>query len=168
MPRPLILEDTIARPADTTTYAAGDVISEVTTNDFFTFTPATDKAAKPGYIDYASIVINANSTLKPDLELWIFDTTIAEVADNSAFAPTDAEILTLVGIIEFPASLFKVGLSGSGASGNIAQTVVGVGIPFETKAASGANLFGQLVVRNAYVPIASETFKVRLGVVHEG
>ena len=163
----IIVTDSITRPANTTAYAAGDVISEVTTNDHYTFTPAAPDAGLVGYIEHAVMSINANQSTLPDIELWLFHTDIAEVADNSAFAPTDAEVLTLIGVIDFPLTGWKVGLSGAGASGNIIQEIPAVGIPYRTQPASGGSIFGQLVVRNAYTPISDEIFQVRLSLTHE-
>jgi hypothetical protein len=46
-------------------------------------------------------VDSANQTVKATVELWLFDTTFTPDNDNAAFTPTDAELLTLVGIIQF-------------------------------------------------------------------
>lgn len=159
----IVLSDTITRPNNTTAYAAGDVISEVTTNDHFTF---TQSAYGKGYggtlkgsIDFARMMIQSNQSTKPDLELWLFSQDIAEVADNGAFAPTDAEILTLIDVIPFATADWYVGLSGAGASGNIVLTANNLGIIVPSTAGS---IYGQLVVRNAYTPIASEVFTAEL------
>lgn len=157
------LSDSITRPANTTDYAAGDVISAVTTNDYYTFVyDSTGKVGRlKGHIQMARMMVNANQTTKPDIELWLFDTAIAEVADNGAFAPTDAEILTLIDIIPFGVDDWTVGLAGAGASGNIVQTKKDLNIIVpETNAAK--SIYGQLVVRNAYTPIASEQFDCHL------
>lgn len=152
----------LQRPNNTTQYAAGDVVSEVTTNDHFVFADASNQNILTGKILGCKVEINCNAGTKPDLELWLFDTDIAEVADNSAFAPTDAEILTLVGVIAIPVASFKVGLSGSDAAGNVVQLVSGLIIPFKNTANSARTLYGQLVARNTYTPIANEQFSVSL------
>lgn len=152
-----LLSDSIIRPSNTTAYAAGDVISEVTSEDHYTFSSEVDPLI--GAINMARMMINANQSTKPDLELWLFSEDIAEVADNSAFAPTDAEILTLIDVIEFSSALWKVGLSGSGASGNIVQTVRNLDIVIPK---AGKSIYGQLVARNAYTPISAEQFDAHL------
>lgn len=154
----IIVRDSITRPANATQYAAGDVISAVTTNNHHTFD--TKKAGQlRGVIESARIMVNANQGTKPDLELWLFSVDIAEVADNSAFAPTDTEILTLIDVIDFAVAGFKVGLSGSGADGNIIQVErdLNIALP-QTKGI----LYGQLVARNTYTPIESEQFAIDL------
>ena len=160
--------DSIARTADTTQYTAGDVISEVTSNDHYTFDLAdltsTSQHLGTGVIDCARMMINAYTVaLLPDLELWLFDADIAEVADNGVFAPTDAEILTLVGVIDFAVADWKVGLSGAGAGGNIVQQVNNLGIVYKAVGDNNnAKLYGQLVLRNAYTPISGEIFHTEL------
>jgi hypothetical protein len=75
----LTLSDSITRPANTTAYAAGDVISAVTTNDHYAFD--SSKAGQlRGKIEMARMMVLANQSTKPDLELWLFAEDIAEVA----------------------------------------------------------------------------------------
>lgn len=162
----ILASDTIIKAAATTAYTAGDVISEVTTDDHYVFAGVGVQQRLSGIINSAHIQINANQATKPDLELWLFNANIANVADNSAFAPTDAEILTLIGVIPFDVSLWNVGLSGSGASGNIAQDVTDINLIY--RLSPGAfTLYGQLVVRNAYTPISSESFRVELRITRD-
>lgn len=152
----------LARPANTTAYTAGDVISEVTTNDHFSFLGCGMAPELSGMIDGLLFMINSNPTNKPALELWLFDTDIAKVADNSAFAPTDTEIRTLVDIIDIPANEWKVGLAGADAAGNICQVMRNINLPFRNTGGDDQTLFGQLVVRNTYTPISGEEFTVNL------
>lgn len=159
--------DAITRPNDTTTYTAGDVISEVTTNDHFTFGAASDDGSKrvgrpnPGTItiNAARLWSSANQTAKPSFELWLFNVDIAEVADNSAFAVTDAEMLTLVGIIDFAQGFWKVGLATIGAGGNSVCEIKNIDLPVNARP---GRLYGQLVDRAGYIPVASEIFTVDL------
>ena len=156
---------TLTRPSNTTAYAAGDVISAVTSNDHYTFTGVVEyDGAGTACIESALLIDSANQSTKPDLELWLFSSDIAEVADNSAFAPTDAEMATLIGIIPFPVGNFYAGDATSGAVGNCACPLHGLNIPI--KVGPGANvIYGQLVVRNAYTPVSAEIFTCILGIV---
>lgn len=157
----------LTRPSNTDTYAAGDVISAVTTNDHFTFGAASnDQSKRTGRPNPGTLAINcarlwssANQSTKLDAELWLFNIDIAEVADNSAFAPTDAEMLTLVGIIQFPMADWKVGLSTSGAGGNAVCEVRNLDFPVM---AGPGRLYGQLVARNAYTPVSAEVLVLDL------
>ncbi len=160
---------TVTRPADTNTYAAGDVLCNSTSApETLKFNAVTigegDGRNDVAVINQAVIVSSANQTLKPDLELWLFDTDIALDNDNAAFTPTDAELLTLVGVIDFPYLDWKVGDATAGAGGNSVCVAKNLGIPVHTLSGS-KKLFGALVVRNAYVPVSAGVFTVRLGML---
>lgn len=160
---------TFTRPANTTTYAAGDVVCNSTsapTSMHFTAATEGEGAGRndQAVINQAILVCSANQSLKPDLELWLFDTDVTMDNDNAAFTPSDAELATLVGIVEFPVANFKVGDATAGAGGNCVCVADNLGIPIKTL--SGENtLYGVLVARNAYIPVSGESFTVRLAVL---
>lgn len=148
------------RPANTTAYTAGDVVSG---GGLLVFAGASLEPGGAGIVQHATLVDSANVATKPDLELWLFDTPIELDADNAAFTPTDEDLRTFVGAISLAASLFKVGDATSGAGGNCICDVPNIGMPFNT--VIGSTLYGVLVVRNAYVPVSAERFDVRLKVL---
>lgn len=152
--------DTITRPNDTTTYAAGEVIADdattATTAGRFDF--VIGAVGKSGSIVGATLHHSAAETLKFIGELWLFDTAIVQDNDNAAFTPTDAEMQTLVGVIPFSVPFIGTAAGNSFYEGDLLRP-----LRFRVTAAE-TKLYGWLVVRNAYVPIASETFKVRLWV----
>ncbi len=156
----LKLRGTFIRPSNATVYTAGDVISEVTNNNHFSFTQAGFNGPFRGTIEGARIISSANQSTKPELELWLFSEDIAEVADNSAFAPTDAEMLTLLGIIDFAELDWRVGNATSGADGN--SCCESIAVPPIVFIVPAQTIYGQLVVRNAYTPVSGETFTVDL------
>lgn len=150
---------TIAKASGTTTYAAGDVISAGTGDGHHEFTEmGRSGGGGSGVIVGAQITISANSALLPDLQLWLFDTDIVAAADNAPFIPTDAEMKTLVGVLKFPVADFIIGL----ASGNATCQASPDNLPLDYGKLIGTSLYGQLVVRNAYIPITLEEFTVRL------
>lgn len=158
----------LTRPSDTTTYAAGDVISAVTSNDHFTFGAASNDGSKrTGRSSPGTLTINAarlwssanQSSLYLAAEIWLFVTDIAKVADNSAFAPTDAEMLTCIGIIDFPAASWRAGIATAGADGNAVCDIRNIDLPLGCQP---GRIYGQLVARNAYVPVSGEIFVVDL------
>jgi hypothetical protein len=150
------------RPGDTTQYTAGDVVCNAATLIF----PGAIKNGS-GLLHYATLSTSNNAAAKPTVELWMFSATVAAVADNAAFAPTDAEMLTHIGVVRFEASDFKIGLSGAVTNGNAVCAATGLGIPLERVSGGDGDIYGQLVDRTAagYVCIASEVFKVRLGIL---
>lgn len=157
-----------SRPNDTNTYTAGDVISNSTTtaaSQYMTFVNAAPLGSTTACIQQATIAITANvAALQPDLQLYLYDTTPPMQADNAAFAATNDQIRSLICIIAFPVASMVVTNTGVGAAGNIICNVQGLVIPFTT--VNGSNIYGHLVVRNAYVPVASTYFQVRLNVVN--
>lgn len=158
-----LVTSALTRPADTTDYAAGDVISAATSNDHFTFLDAARSGGKNkqlgGAIATARLHSSANVAVKLDSELWLFREDIAEVADNSAFAPTDAEMLTLIGVIDFNLANWKEGNATVGAGGNAVVEAFNLGLAFKS---ATTTIYGQLVARNAYIPVTGEIFTVEL------
>jgi hypothetical protein len=162
------------RPNDTNAYTAGDVICDSTSAPtVMTFSGmALDKGGN-GIIQQVRCFSSANVATKPDLQLFLFDTAPAAVNDNAAFAPSDAEMLRCVAVIAIPTTSFVVGNAGAGAAGNCVCDVQGLALAFNTTLASGAagataavaDLYGVLVVRNAYAPVAQEVFTFSVSVL---
>jgi len=164
------LSDSITRPANATQYAALDVISEVTTNDHFTLGKDGKAITFPsvgqgGIITGARLLSSqAHATVLPDIDVWLFHTDIAEVADNAAFAPTDAEMATLLTILEF--SSWVKGTVTAGADGNSISVLNDQNKSFILE--SHEFMYGQMVVQNTYTPVASEIFTISLDITRFG
>lgn len=153
----------ITRPANTTTYTAGDVVG-TGTSATIALNNSSFGEFDCGIIQQAIISSSAYVATPPDLELWLFDTAPADIADNAAFTPTDAELATLVGIVQFATANWKVANATAGVGGNMACVAGNVSVPFNTLKGKHS-LFGVLVCRNAYVPISGEIFTLRLQVL---
>jgi hypothetical protein len=147
----------VTRPTNTTPYDVGDVIGTAVTGTLI-IPNASFGEFDAGIIQQAIIVSSAAVGTSPDLQLWLFDSTVAAIADSAAFAPTDAEMATLVGIVEFPTADWKI------ASVNAVCVADNISLPFNTKKGT-SKLYGVLVVRNAYVPVSGEIFTLRLQVI---
>ena len=155
------ISKSVTRPSDTTAYTAGDVVGNGAT---ITFAGAARRSGESGVIQQAIIFSSAYVATAPDLELWLFDTTITADADNATFTPTDAELATLIGIIEFPTADWHGGDLTAGVGGNHVCCVQNIGMPFNATGNDSA-IYGVLVTRNAYVPISAEVFTVRLQIL---
>jgi hypothetical protein len=154
---------TFTRPNNTDAYAAGDAVTDSTSAPtVMTFSGCASANGGSGYILGALMVDSANQSTKGIFELWLFDTTVTPDNDNAVFTPTDAECATLVAVIPLVANY--VGDAQAGASGNAVYASPEMIRPF-TCGVSSDDLFGLLVVRNAYTPVAQEAFTVRLRVV---
>lgn len=159
----------VIRPADTTAYAAGNVISDSKSvaTGYLTFPSAGKGGQGFGIIQEAILTDSANVATKPDLELWLFDQPPTVNQDGAAFAPSNADLLRLVTIISFSSATYNIGAAGAGAAGNSANIQKNLGIPFNAQGTLnlGQSLYGVLVVRNAYVPVSAEQFSVRLQII---
>ena len=155
----MLSKASITRPADTTTYAAGDVVGTVSTA-VIEFTNCLRAPKSAGLILGARLIDEAAQTLRGVFELWLFSSPITVIADNAPWCPTHAEVESLLAVIQFQDSPI-VGLSGAGVAGNLVFPARNVNRPFQT--VGSTSLYGYLVVRNAYVPISQEKFQVALG-----
>lgn len=160
-PHRAVITASYTRPADTTAYTAGDVLANSTTAPVpLTFTSAARFEGPGGRIVAAQIVDDSAPATAGDFELYLFKATAAGAApaiqnDNAAWAPADADMLNCVGVISFGSTpkaggannRFYHATEGGGANGLPAH--------FKTVADVSADLYGIVVVRNAYTPASA-------------
>lgn len=147
----------VTRPADTTAYAVNDALSDSTsapTTGGFTFTSAARISGGSGIITDAFFVTSNDPGTTLQGELMLFNQAVTNINDNAAFAITDAEAKTLIGIIPF--TLEDIGNNGyyHARNLNIGFTCVGT-----------ANLRFLVRVKNAYTPASAEVFTFALKVI---
>lgn len=155
---------TVTRPADTTAYVAGDVVNAAT-GAVITFSGCARANGLGGVIQHAKLVDSANQATKGSFELWLFDTTFTPDNDNAVFTPTDAEMATVVCVINLSSSTF-VGDATAGDGGNVLHQSDVLNRAFTCETADTA-LYGALVVRNAYTPVSGETFAIQLEILQD-
>ncbi len=154
----------VTRPADTNAYATGDAVTNsVTVPVALTFSNVAALTGGSFLIVDALLIDSANVAIKGVFELWLFKDSPTPDNDNALFTPTDAECEGLIGIIDFTTA--RVGDAGTGAAGNAVYHSPGLNIEGWTD--GDANCYGLLVVRNAYVPVASEKFTIVLKVAQD-
>lgn len=150
------------RPADTTTYAVGDVVADSTSAaTILTFTGMAREAGGGGVLQNAVMIDSIAATVKAYFELVLLDTAPTMQNDNAAWAPSDAELRKVVAVIAFDgtaANAFK-STSNGGFVASAAQSL-------SYKCAAGStSLYGIVVARNAYVPASAEVFDFRLAAI---
>lgn len=157
-PNTKVVSLTKTRPADTATYAAGDVVAESTSAaTVWTFANMARGAGLGGVIQSAVLISSlAPPTLKGEFELYLFDTTLTTQNDNVAWAPSDAESKTFIAMIPFSTANYR-----SFGANNGGYVLNALGISYAC-AAAATSLFGILVARNAYVPGNAEELTIRL------
>lgn len=157
------------RPADTTAYAAGDLIANSTTAGSvlpltFVASRANDKAAGilRGRLTKSGVTV-ANAVFRAH---FFKDSPTVTGGDNAALASNGA--LTYLGSIDFDMSgasneksrLFSDGVKAI-AIPNVGQTIL-----FEPHAAS-QNIYALLEARAAYVPASGETFTLAIELLRD-
>lgn len=151
----------VTRPADTNIYAANDALADAVAGAVITtLTNCARLVAGSGWILNVICIDSANQAVKPDLELWLFDTTVTAINDNAVFTITDAEAATVISVVHF--EVWESGDDTVGAGGNcISRSVLEQPIGF-TCGANSRNLFALWKVKNAYTPVSGEVFTARL------
>lgn len=149
---PFELSLTVTRPNDTTTYASGDSIADSTSAPTaFTISGFGRVNGGGGVIQHVILTDSLAPALKAQLELWIFRSSYTNNNDNAAIAFSDADNDKVIAVIP---------LGGSPSVGGAnCMYEAEVFKPYVTGGAS-TSLWFALVVRNAYIPAALETFKV--------
>lgn len=149
---PVTVQTDVTRPADTTAYAAGDAISDSTsapTSGGFTLTGAARKSGGSGIITDMTVCSSNDPATRLAGEIFIFNQSVTNVNDNAAFAVSDTEIKTCVGVVPF--ALFDAGNNGF-------AHITGLNILFTCS--GSANLRFLLRARNAYTPASSEVLTI--------
>lgn len=154
------------RPGNTTQYTINDVINESTTvGTILTFTDAGRTVGNSGIINSVQIIDSGNVATKPVLALWLFSAAPATVNDGEEFGPTDAELEdSLIGIVTF--SQLRVGDPTANAAGNYVLQAKNENLEFVC-ADTSKDIYGILQVLNAYTPLDSEKFTVKLGIFQD-
>lgn len=145
----------VTRPADTTAYAVNDALSDSTTAPTaggFTFTGAARASGGSGIITDAIVTTSADAAAPIQGEIWIFNTSVTNINDNSPFAVTDAEIKTCIGKIPFFCED-----AGNNGFYHVSNLCIGF------TCSGSANLRFLVRVKNAYAPASSEvlTFTIK-------
>ncbi|MER9768861.1 hypothetical protein NKJ09_22675 [Mesorhizobium sp. M0189] len=143
----------VTRPADTTTYAVNDALSDSTSSPTvggFTFASCVRAAGKTCIL--SDLIVTSSNPAPTALqgEIHIYDSAVTAINDNAAFAVSDAEIKTLVAKVPF---VMTVGTNNNHVH------VQNLGIALT---AVGSRDFRFLVkVLNAYVPANGEVITFR-------
>lgn len=155
---------TFNRPADTTAYAAGDLIANNTTaNSVTPMTFANVVRSAAGAVSIIKARLTKTGTTLPasGIRLHLYSTlpTVTN-GDNGAFLSNQAA--TYLGCFEFGAAFFKAFSDGNSCNG-ITQT----GYPITVDLPSGSDVYGLLESIGVTTSASSETYTVTLEVEQE-
>jgi hypothetical protein len=154
------VEASYTRPADTTTYAGGDVLAE-STSAATILTFAGIAAANGGsfILTHALLIDSVAQSLKPDIDLYLFKGSITMQNDNAGWNPSDADMEKLLAKVSFYGAAFAVGNGNGSIAGELA------GAKLLTCDSGVDDVYGIAIVRNVYIPASGEKFTFKLGVI---
>jgi hypothetical protein len=156
-----IVSDTFTRPADTTAYASGDLVSSTVDDSTATYLTFTRCARGPGH----GFIVRRARLHKSDgtdvanaafrLHLFSAAPTFTSAGDNGAIASVLQGSANWIGSLDITAMF---GLQ----SGAIGEGKALAGDYILHKAGADLNLYGALEARGAYTPASAEVFIVSL------
>ena len=98
--------------------------------------------------------------LKDAMELWLFDTAPAAIADNAPFVVSAADLETCLGVVAIAAADFKDEATKAVA------TLKNVGLPYKLPVGS-SDLIGYLVTRGTPTYTGTDNLSIRLGILQD-
>ena len=131
-------------------YSAGDAVGGL-----LTFANAARASAAGGVIKQVIILDDAGQDA--ETELWLFNATFTAMADNDAWAPSEADLRKLIGIVStVDGSWFAAGTPS-------AARILDVG----RYDLAGTSLFGQLVTRGTPTYAATDDVTIIVGLLQD-
>lgn len=151
---------TLTRPGDTTAYTANDSVANSTGSPTaLTFANCARVTGGCGLIRDATLILSGITTTVAEFHLWVFDTSPTVTADNSAFAPSDADAANVQAVL-----MFNGGNMSDGSNNRIYKLV---NAPQMFKTSGALALYGALMTRTGYTPTSGETYQFDLDIVQE-
>lgn len=147
---------TFARPADTTAYAASDVVGPAVA----AVQTLSDVAATPGgsgYVTKVRMVKSTSTTTNASFRVYFYTVAPTPIADNAAFTLLWANRANRIGHCDLTLST-----EGTG-SDSASNTDATIRLPFSCPAGV-ADLYAVVVAKAAYTPASAEQFYLEIGV----
>lgn len=147
------------RPANTTAYGVGDVISDTTTAAI-----QFPKVGQNGAVISSMLFVEETDTI--NFTLWMFDQEPTNFADNAALALVSGDFPKMVGKFSYQQTTKKtVGSNLNVYQAYDLQATASVNavlprLPYRTP---DGLLYGLLVTESSYTPISGMKFGIRLG-----
>ena len=152
-----VIRASFTRPADTTAYAAGDVVNGSGATTPVTVADAARRNGGSGVIEFVGLETNNVTVTNGTFRVHFFNASHTTAADNAAFASLHANRAAYVGYADLPI------LVADSASAAAAQTEADVNIPFQC-ASSSDDLFAVVVATGAYTPASGQVFQLTVAV----
>ena len=143
--------------SQTPTVTAGAYVADDAVGGLLTFANAAASTGGGGVIKTVIIVDDAGQDV--ELELWLFNQTFTAMADNAAWAPSEADLENVVGVISTEDSA-----QGWLAAGTPSVITIDVATRYDL---TGTSLFGQLVTRGTPTFAATDDVTVKVGLLQD-
>lgn len=151
------------RPANTTAYAARDVISSTTGSDprALLFPNCGKENSGSGSIIKAHITVDVNLAANFDLGLYLFESEPTNHDDNSLLVLADGD--APFGYLSLTDALRKITNAATDPAGQLLyRSTIDLDQPFVCGSGT-RDLFGLLVTETAFTPVSGMKFKILLG-----
>lgn len=148
-----VASSTFTRPANTTQYAAGDVVGPLAA-------PALLSLAVPvsGYIVGVALIDDVNAATLIQPEVWFWDASPGGIAaDNSPFVAEDISMRNWLDTVALSISYVGGATAGSGQSTCFRTNNLNIAFSAPT-----GWLYAAIVTRNTYTPASLEGFTLRV------
>lgn len=143
-----VVNGEFARPGDTTTYAANDVVGN---GSVVTFQNVGAEEGGSGYITNVRLVKSTATITNAVFRLWLYSEAPTPIADNAPFTLLWVNRAKRLGYVDLACTTEGTGSDSASAF------VTNLNLKFMCGAAS-RNLWGVLEAKQAYAPGASEVF----------
>jgi len=148
---------TLTRPADTTAYAAGDVIANATSEATLPELTAAKAAGAGIKIDNLRVQINNTLWAGTRLRIHIYRDSVTALNDNAAFTMLQSNADKRVGFIDVTLAT---------AEGGATDSVAGINLYDKISLSTVANkLYFIPQILDAKTPISGQVFKIQFGVI---
>ena len=143
------------RPADTTAYAAKDVVADSTaTPTVITFPAIVKRNGSEGYIVAARLMTD-QSTNTARYRLHLYATAPTPIADNAPFAMLYANRENRIGFIDFSAMQTE-------GTGSTAALALNTEVRLAFRAGATTAIYGVLETLDAFTPASGQKFYIEL------
>jgi len=150
------------RPANTTAYAAKDVIADSTASPVvMTFSNIARVAGGGGYITKARLLTD-QKTNTARFRLHLYHTAPTAINDNDPMLLLYANKADRIGFIDFPACSTEDATNSTAANAFATPNVSGCNLPLEFTSSGGRNLYGILETLDAFTPASGQKVYVEL------
>ena len=138
------------------TITAGAYSANDTVGGLLTFPLAARTNISEGGSILTNVLIIDDAGQDAELELWLFNQTFTAIADNAAWAPSEADLENCIGVVSTSGSTWRAAGTPSVCQIECTRRIDLV--------AGGTSLFGQLVTRGTPTFAATDdlTIKIKL------